>query len=86
VPNPNPRKCVWKREKSSSQPTLNWKLLHIEAVATLGILESLGKILNEIISTQLPNTVIFKPYFQYLILEEIFKQETIRKSTSLFPI
>jgi hypothetical protein len=43
-------------------------------MATLGILESLGKILKEILSTQLPNTVIFKPYFQYLILEEIFKQ------------
>jgi hypothetical protein len=55
-------------------------------VATLGILESLGKILKEILSTQLLNTVIFKPYFQYLILEEIFKQETIRKSTAMFPI
>jgi hypothetical protein len=50
------------------------------------MLESLGKILEENLSTQLPNTVIFEPYFQYLILERIFKQETIRKSTALFPI
>jgi hypothetical protein len=50
------------------------------------MLESLGKILEGILSTQLPNTVIFKPYFQYLILEGIFKQETTRKSTALFPI
>jgi hypothetical protein len=33
-----------------------------QPMATLGMLESLGKIL----STQLPNTIIFKPYFQYL--------------------
>jgi hypothetical protein len=32
----------------------------------LRILENLGKILKGILSTQLPNTIIFKPYFQYL--------------------
>jgi hypothetical protein len=57
----------------------------IKTVATLEILESLGKILKGNLSTQLPNTVIFKPYFQYLILERIFKQETTRKKgTALF--
>jgi hypothetical protein len=35
-------------------------------VATLGMLGSLGTILKGFFLTQLPNTIIFKPYFQYL--------------------
>jgi hypothetical protein len=51
---------------------------YVRAVATLRIVESLGKILEGILSTQLPNTVIYKPYFQCLILEGIFKQERVQ--------
>jgi hypothetical protein len=40
--------------------------LAVSSVATLGMFERLGKILKGILSTQLPNKVIFKPYFQYL--------------------
>jgi hypothetical protein len=65
-------------------PSTRW-ILPLYSVATLEILENLGKILKGNLSTQLPNTVIFKPYFQYLILERIFKQETTRKKgTALF--
>jgi hypothetical protein len=48
-----------------------------EAVATLGMLESLGTILKEILSTQLPNTIIFKPYFQYLNKKRQKKRDEI---------